>query len=324
MTESSLSVTYSEIEQAILDFLGEPGKDVDAAIREGYRAALVPPPLQGGGPHTWKFLEPVTTIAIAPTVALVATSTVTGLYSSGTGLTTLTCTGATPFLASMVGLTITITDVNDFVIAGVTSTAIVTVTGNATCVAKTFQVQSDGEFALPDDFADIKEGFWYQPRLTGVYIVHTPEGDMRNWRTMDNTAGIPTNFCIVPRPKTSGFDPAEQTRWNAIFWPPPMQAYTLTYKYRLLVNELSDSNPYPVGGMEFGQLVLAAAVAKAETKWRGGPGQKMKDFMTELTAAVARDCAREPMNLGENRDLSDGVPYEPHSGISSFQYNGHA
>jgi hypothetical protein len=319
-------LTYSTIQSAIRDFLGENTKNVDEAIAEGYRMALVPPPLgKDAGGHKWSFLEPLTTLTVWPSVAVAAAVTVTGVHAAGPpSLTTLTCTGGTPFYPSMVGKGIVITTIGTFTITAYTSSIAVVVSGDAECIAKTFSIAADGIYALPDDFADMASPFYRAAGAGYCQIRRAPEGYLRSLYEQTAPTGAPQASAIVPRAYNAAYDPATGCRWDALIWPIPGAVYVLAYKYRLLPNVLSSSNTLPVGGMEFGMLVQAAAVAAAEKMWRGGAGPMMQDFLMKLAAEVARDATRGPANLGVNDDASDDFPCPACRGPSgAFTYVGH-
>jgi len=315
MTESTLSATYAVIQQAIRDFLGEATKEVDSAIAEGYRMALVPPPV-GGVSHTWTFLEPLTSLTVWPSIAVGSGATVTGVYSAPNSTVTMTPgTSGAAFYPLMIGSSIVITGVGTFTVTGYTSATVITVSGDATGSNKTFSMTTTGEFALPDDFGDLASDFYHAAGSALSSIRRAPEGYVRHLYELSTPSGIPQAAAIVPRPFTTSTTTGG--RWNLLIWPLPSAAYVLTYKYRLLPNVLSGSNTLPVGGMEFGSLVLAAGMAAAEKMWRGGPGPQMQNFLTLLAAAVARDSTRGPANLGTNEDHSDDYPCAPRHGLDA-------
>jgi hypothetical protein len=103
--------------------------------------------------HTWGFLRPKdATVILWPTIAVDAAVTVAGVYSAP--YTTLTASEAS-FYPSMLGRTITITGVDDFVVTEYTSTTVIKVYGNATTAGATFSFTADGCYGLEDDFGGI-------------------------------------------------------------------------------------------------------------------------------------------------------------------------
>lgn len=308
MAESTLSVQFSEIQTAIRDVLGEDDKDVEDAIKDGYRLALRPPPLEGeASGHRWSFLTPETTITLWPDIATDDDVTVSGgAYDADTNSTPLTASEAS-FSPSMVGQDITITDDATRCVVGYTSSTVIAVAGDAQEVSdKTFSFTATGLYALPDDYGG-PEGDFYYPAGSGLAKIRfRPEGILRRYHESMGITGDPTLVAIVTRKSTDAHDPGKKTRWDALFWPIPSSERILTYTYRLLVNALGDSNPYPVGGMEFGMLVKAACIAEAECRWRGGPGPKWKAFREILAAEVVADRTQNlPTNFGQIQDKSD-------------------
>jgi len=308
---ADLLTTYATIQTALRDYLGEAAKDVDPAIRGGYRLALAAA-LALGKPtkHRWSFLSPAATLEIWPSVEIDPDVTVTGdTYNAEDDTTEITATDDV-FYALMVGKTIVITTVGSFVIVAYTSATVVTVSGDAsTASADTFSIAADGRYCLPTDFGSLAGDFTFEAGTVQSRIQWTSESDVRRHHEVCLYTGDPRLVAIVPRKTSTTHDAKLGTLWEAWFWPIPSAVRTLDYRYDLRLSMLS-AEVTPVGDEEFHGVVEAGCLAYAEILWRGGSGGKMKLYQTLLESAIISDAGRTlPANLGYNRDNSDGRDY---------------
>ena len=76
---------------------------------------------------------------------------------------------------------------------------------------------------------------------------------------------------------------------EAVFWPIPDAAYTLTYRYEGYSGKLSAVNPCPLGGMRHSELILESCLAVAEQRANDEKGLHTERFMMLLAAGVAQD-----------------------------------
>lgn len=156
---------------------------------------------------------------------------------------------------------------------------------------------SDYDYTLPINFGSMvgqymewAAGSPYAP----VRQVHDVE--VTRLRSRSTQTGRPQVFGIRWRGQTAG----TAQRREAIFWPTPDAAYTLTYTFALHAEALSLSNPYPLGGQDTSQLMVEACKAIGQAKKQGGRGDQWTIFMEALRAAVEED-------RGQNTQPTVGV-----------------
>lgn len=162
----------------------------------------------------------------------------------------------------------------------------------------------DYDYDLPDDFGSIdgdltfaSDDAAYEPvRVIG-------EGQVRTYR-MSGAAtqdGVPRRAAI--RPKSS--DQTAGQRWELILWPTPDAVYTLTYRYFVLTNKLSDAAPYPLGSMAHSETVLASCIDKAALMMDDEKGPRRQEFMERLQSSIAHDRRAGQEFFGYNADNSE-------------------
>ena len=139
---------------------------------------------------------------------------------------------------------------------------------------------------LPDDFEEeIGRSVLYgasQPYLRAILI---DQAQLREKRQRFTSNSYPMFGCILPVSPTS----SRGQRWRIHWCPTPDAAYTLYLPYRIQVNALSASNPYPLGGTKLGILIRQACLAEAD----GEGGQESAKYLRMLQAAIAADQRKQ-------------------------------
>jgi hypothetical protein len=138
-------------------------------------------------------------------------------------------------------------------------------------------------YELPSDFSGVIGEFTGQALRISV----VPEVQLRQVQGSEGKTGTPLYAAIRPK-KTAGG--AEQG-WEVVFYPTPAAAATLSYRYSVAPVELSDSNPFPLGGRQFAETILQSCLAVAEerqTKISTGPANAK--YLERLAAAVQLDA----------------------------------
>ena len=318
---ASLGVTYSDLETAIRDFVGDPTAVADVDIQRGYRLFLAPPIVgESQQRHRWSFLSPIGTLDLWPTT----TGTIaTAVYDGPTAKTTLTVATAA-FYSSMRTHPIVIADVGTFYITDYDSTTQIKVLGDASAAHatdKTFTITSTGRFPLPETYGSI-EGPFVFPDGSGVVPLHlTGWGNIRILRSYSNLTSTPRQCAIVPRPTISTIYVLQKhaARWDLEVWPKTNAWWLLTFRYRVSLERLHTTDfPYPLGGEEHGETILQACVAAAELRLSGKEGDQWKRFLELLAGSIAFDCeAHSPRDLGYCWDFSDqtSAPADPRAGV---------
>jgi len=275
--------------------------DGAAIIEQGLRDFYFPPPLPGEKEsHVWSFLRPLRTITVWPEV----TGTVSGSPVYAT-VSTVTATAA-KFYASMVGKTFTFdTSGTEYTIAGYTSSTVITLTGDASGEAAddTFTIESDGDFRLPDDFADVLGPMLFS---AGDYKYHAVEQTaMQTILQMRNSHG--TSWSAEPKWfATQAEDYVEGTgqRYYLALDAIPNSTYVLNYRSAVEPDMVS-AESYVRGGTPHVQTVIEAILAAAENMLGDEFGVHEAKFRERLAASVSFDRqAHAADTLGRNRDYS--------------------
>jgi hypothetical protein len=270
-----MELTGGEMCDLIEDYTGKP--DVGDALKYlkmGYDRFL--------RAADWSFLKPEADLDVWPSVAVAAGTTVSG------STTTVTASAAS-FYASMIGHSIVITDTGTFTITAYTSSTVITISGDATCTAKTFAITADGRYAMPADFGGILEGFTYE-RVSGENFPDLREVSptrIDRWRRDSNTTGDPKYWSTQPR---ASFSSSTGQRWDAIFYPVTDTARTFAYRYRVLMDPPTDSDSvYLIGGADFSYVIVQQAKAEAEFILGHTDGVEDKKAYDMLAEAIGHD-----------------------------------
>jgi len=281
--------------------------DLRDYINSGLSQFYTPVPMPGEKfAHYWSFLRPTRDL------------TTTLPYSTGTvgivnGVVTLTA-GTWPTWAAS----------GELVVLGVTYTVntrdsgaqltLDDLTVNVTAGA-TFQLVQ-AAYELPDDWGGRDSEFTYRPGASVLYgPVHiVGEEQIRILRQQGDWTGRPQ--CAAIRPKPLETSTGEGQRWEWLPYPMSDGAYPLTYRYRVIPNELSATNPYPYGGQNHRETILESCLAAAEHRHHEGVTRHHQErFQALLIASVSFDRQQNtPHTVGFNTDRSDGYEVDPSQG----------
>ncbi len=262
-------------------------------------------------PAGWRWLRPVGSVTIWPSVAATASNVVTAAtFSSTTGLTTLTVTSAA-FYPTMELKTITL-DSTDFTISGYISSSTVTVTGDASGhIGDTFAIASDSAYTLPLGFGGQVDGH-------ATYAAGTNRGTSLAWvdesiiRERQSNVGEEsgTPFRLAVRIKDTG---TPRRRWELVVDRTPSEVFVILFPYTIhfdLLVALSDVPPTPIGHDE---AVKAACLATAEKEVEDTFGVDWQYYRsTALPNSYRVDAKSAPRRLGyfgnggrQGRDIRD-------------------
>ena len=322
MSESTLSLTYNTLRNAIGDYLGvkrdysvwdaTTAARVEEIISSGLRQFYFPS-AGAGVSHEWFFLSPIGNISTGTT-----SGTVSGVPVYGGVYSTITATGSV-FESRMASFATTITfDTSEtaYTVYAYTSATEIIVTGDASGEASgdTVTIGAQRDFDLPDDFGSIRGSITFGSESfehRSVRIIS--EYQIRNLR---QTGSIETDEPIYAAVRPLAFTGVSGLRYELLVYPTPSSSYTLSYKYNALPNALSTANPYPYGGAVHAETILASCLAIAENRSNDESGVKAQAFQERLRASIEYDKRNAPDYYGYNGDSSiyDNNTYEPYRG----------
>ncbi len=170
----------------------------------------------------------------------------------------------------------------------------------------TFAAVEDAyKYDLPSDFGGFDGGMIIDDssssrkplRKTGITEI------MRCQSENPTLTGVPAIFADGPK-MTAGL--MEQV-FECWLYPTPNDAFTMKFRYRVNPKKLELSRPYPYGGAEHSETLLASCLAVAEKRVNDGVTfTHQNDFMERLAASISQDQARQPDFYGYNGDRSGG------------------
>lgn len=333
MAESTLSLTYTELQFAVAHYLGlgavadwtaTDTATIDMVIGSGLRQFYFPEPQPDGKVHEWKFLKPtLTLVTIAP-------------YSTGT--IAVTITGTTVTLTGGVWPTWTAThgslvvDTSEYVIASRTDDTHIELEDawtEDTETAAEYVLKHDGNYDLPDDYGGIEGGMVVESRNYQPDIIIVGEGRIRSLRQQrpqnaQSSGSIVTSYYAAIRPKKHETTTAGQ-RFEIMFWPLPSEVDTISYVQRVNPQMLVTTTiEYPYGGMTHAETIRAACLAAAEEQENGNRlnGSPVYDkrnlFLKRLAASIQLDKQMNGIEFyGYNSDRSDERHREGSAGRNS-------
>ncbi len=183
---------------------------------------------------------------------------------------------------------------------------------------------SDSQYDLPDNFGSMEGEFSYATtdnRSGRIQMVG--EGMIRKLYEGTSSTSGPPQFAAIRVLSTAVT--TESSRYEVIFFPTPDASYTLSYKYYVQIDMVSDTANYPVGGMESAECLRAACMAAAEEQKNDGSSDWTQRFTALLEACLFRDKQKERDYFGYMGDRSDsmGYPRDPNDNMPVVAtYNG--
>ena len=263
-TGVTMTIGYDDLCVAVGHYLGW-GRDQDAYSDD--RQTRIDRHIRSGllrfynvPNYTWGFLQPENTIS---TVAPYATGTVT--ISSGA----VTLSGGTwPSWAA--GAILNIEGAYYNVTTRTDDTDIIIDDSSVDADAGTSYSLARYAFDLPSDFSHFDGDLEYRDIGDALYgpVKLRTAALVRRRLALCSEFSYPSIVAM----RAKEFDDTVGQRYEAIFDPPPDAAYTFWYSYRVTPSMISTDNPYPLGGTEHAETIMAACIAAAERVDGPGPG----------------------------------------------------
>jgi hypothetical protein len=178
-------------------------------------------------------------------------------------------------------------------------------------------VADTGDYDMDDNFGRLYGEFHFAADQHRRSIAIVSVADLLDMRSSSDTTGAP--IYAATRYKSS--DGSTGQRQEALFYPTPDTAYTLSYQYEAYSGQLSDSYPYPLGGMHYSELYVESCLSVAELRMNGEIGVHHTQYEALLVDAVLRDRKHGAKQFGQmgHQDRVSGVFRRANSTV---YYNG--
>lgn len=171
---------------------------------------------------------------------------------------------------------------------------------------------------LPDSYGGIDGELTYAAGTQRFPIKVVGEDEIRIAQAgAGSTSGPPQMVCVRPI-SVDGITTGQ--RYQAEFFPTPDAVYVLSYKRNFLPNAISSTYPYPWGGEQHAETILASCIAAAEFIEEETHGPKYEYFMERLKASIETDRRLGRQYYGKNDDKGLNRGYR--RGVYRNLYNG--
>lgn len=166
-------------------------------------------------------------------------------------------------------------------------------------------VADQEDYNLDDDFGgkigpisfSADDNRWYQVQFTS-------ESDIRLLRQHNYTSTSFTPQKAALQWKST--DGSDGQRAQLLLWPKPDAVYTLRFVVLRIPNALTDSKPYPLGGMWHGETLLESCLAITEQRMDDESGIHTQKYERMLKDSMERDKKSHRVeHFGYNSDGSD-------------------
>ena len=146
-------------------------------------------------------------------------------------------------------------------------------------------VSGTSDYDLPDDFGRLVGPFHFPAEEYRRPAIEISVSKILQLRTYSFQTGGP--YYVATRFKLS--DGSAGQKQEALFFPEPNEAWTMIYEYEAYNSALSDSFPYPLGGMKLSELYIESCLAVAESRTEDELSIHTQTFQALLIDAVVRD-----------------------------------
>lgn len=180
------------------------------------------------------------------------------------------------------------------------------------------------DYDLPDDLGRIVGDLHFPTEEYRQSAVKTTVARVIELRAGRTVTGAPLYFAT--RYKAS--DGSGGQRQEILVYPEPDEDWTMIYEYEAFNGALTDSYPYPLGGMYLAELYIESCLAVCEHRVNDGLGVHSQQYDMLLLDAIAHDMARSSGNYGQmgDRELGDFVQWRRgrllHEGAYAITYKG--
>jgi len=147
---------------------------------------------------------------------------------------------------------------------------------------------ADADYDLPDDFDQYMTAMTYALGQDHDLPEFITQMEMRGKQSKDNDTGIPCWLTWRQKAFVSGTG----RRFEALVHPTPdaeAGALTIEYLYRIMPNQLTPTNLYPLCGPMHSDTLLKACQAAAERKMKDEQGAYAAAYAERLAASIQAD-----------------------------------
>lgn len=139
-------------------------------------------------------------------------------------------------------------------------------------------------YDMPVDFASVL-GEFTLGTVGSKRVPIVTEAHLRQIIASSPRSGTPEYAAL--RPKQS--QGSESQRWELLVYPTPETNATLSYRYNVSPRPLSNDYPWPLGGIQHAETILASCLAVAEEREGKAGGAMWGRFLEKLASSVHRD-----------------------------------
>ncbi len=164
-------------------------------------------------------------------------------------------------------------------------------------------VSGTSDYDLPDDFGRLVGPFHFPAEEYRKPVIEVSVSRILQLRTYSFQTGGP--YYVATRFKSS--DGSGGQRQEVLFFPEPDEDWTMIYEYEAYNSALSDSFPYPLGGMKLSELYIESCLAVAESRSGDELGVHTQTFQALLIDAIARDRKHGAKYFGQMGGGDSGV-----------------
>lgn len=151
--------------------------------------------------------------------------------------------------------------------------------------------------------------FTYSADAAEVEVVAVSDERLRELIARNDASGPPQYFSFRAKASSGG----GRQGWQVLFYPKPNAAFTLSYEYEIVPPRLTYAAPFPLGGVDHAETILASCLAAAEERLKPESDVQRKRFLARLGASIQIDVAKAPSDetwpLGDPGEGSLDVSY---------------
>lgn len=116
------------------------------------------------------------------------------------------------------------------------------------------------------------------------------EGQLETLSLKNTTPGTPEYAAIRPQRADKG----GHQKWELLLYPTPDETMSVSYRYTIVPEDLSEQNQYPLGGRQHAETILQSCLAVAEERDTGQQGPAQAKFIERLAASIHLDKRTAP------------------------------